>query len=160
MPGRHITDNVKICQELIRSLKDKKGKKSSMIVKIDLGKAHGGLELNFINETLIDARLPMQIMETLFKCIRSGTFRLLSNGELTNTIKPTRSVRQGDPISPYILVHCLKWLSHLIQSKVEEDSRTPVKASHRGPRISHLFFADDLLFFAKARFAQINLIKH
>lgn len=36
---------------------------------------------------------------------------------------------------------------------------TPLKASRGGPNISHLLFADDLLFFAESTTEQVEVIK-
>ena len=41
-------------------------------------------------------------------------------------------------------------LRHLIEEKCSEKSWVPVKSSQSGVAFSHLFFADDLVLFAKA----------
>ena len=52
LEGRRSTDNVIIAQELIYSLKGRKGKDGYMIVKIDLEKAYDRLEWSFIKMVL------------------------------------------------------------------------------------------------------------
>ena len=76
--------------------------------------------------------------------------KVLWNGEITDTFLPIRGIRQGDSISPYILVLCMERLSHLINSLIEKGKWKPVKLNKTGPQLSHLFFADDLLLFAEA----------
>ena len=44
----------------------------------------------------------------------------------------------------------MELLGQLIQEKCEAKVWYPVKASRSGPSFSHLFFTDDLMFFAKA----------
>ena len=61
----------------------------------------------------------------------------------------SRGLRQGDPISPYIFILCMEYLSTLINLKCEEGSWKKIKASRSGPGFSHIFFANDLLLFAK-----------
>ena len=41
-------------------------------------------------------------------------------------------------------------LGALIEDKCKEKLWNPVKSSQSGPAFSHLFFADDLMLFAKA----------
>ena len=45
---------------------------------------------------------------------------------------------------------CMDYLGQLIQERCEDKAWIPVKASRRGLAFSHLFFADDLVLFAKA----------
>ena len=45
---------------------------------------------------------------------------------------------------------CMDFLGQLIQEKCDAKAWCPVKASRSGPAFSHLFFADDLVLFAKA----------
>ena len=44
----------------------------------------------------------------------------------------------------------MDFLGQLIQEKCEAKVWSPVKSSRSGPSFSHLFFADDLMLFAKA----------
>lgn len=108
VPVCHITDNVIVCQELVHLVRNKHGRKGSMNIKVDLKKAHYRLKKGFILETLNDVGLSKLIMEKIYKCITSGSFKLLWNGGVTDEVRPSREVRQEDPISPYIFVICLE----------------------------------------------------
>lgn len=62
VPGQQITDNIIICQGLIYSLRQTKGKKGGMIAKFDLEKTYGMIEWDFIAETLNDVGLPRKLI--------------------------------------------------------------------------------------------------
>ncbi|CAL1395606.1 unnamed protein product [Linum trigynum] len=50
-------------------------------------------------------------------------------------------------------------LSHRIERAVEEKLWKPIALSKDGPKLSHLFFADDLILFAEAEGGQIDVIR-
>ena len=83
-------------------------------------------------------------------CISSSTLSILVNGESLDPFLPSRGIRQGDPLSPYIFILCMEYLVCLILFKVFLGNWSDVKTSRDGPSFSHFFFADDLILFAKA----------
>lgn len=75
---------------------------------------------------------------------------MIVNGSRGQTIIPSRGLRKGDPLSPFLFLLCAEGLSSLIRLTEEENTLKGVKASQRGPAISHLLFADDCILFAEA----------
>lgn len=53
-------------------------------------------------------------------------------------------------MSPYLFLIYAKGLSTLVHKVVQDNKLNGVAASARGPRISHLFFANDSLIFGRA----------
>ena len=121
-----------------------------MALKIDLEKACDKLEWSFIKGMLSRFNFPENLSELIMSCISSVSTSLLFNGGSLEPFRPSRGIRQGDPLSPYIFILCMELLGQLIQEKCEAKVWCPVKASRSGPAFSHLFFADDLVLFAKA----------
>lgn len=95
IPGRHITDNIVVCQEMIHTLRNKRGKHGEMILKVDLEKAYDRLEWQFIRETLVDVGLPSTMIEVIMHCVTAASFSLLWNGDSTDTIEQTRGASTG-----------------------------------------------------------------
>ncbi|KAK7260044.1 hypothetical protein RIF29_25766 [Crotalaria pallida] len=158
VPGRNGSDNIIVAQEVIHSMRAKKGKKGFMAIKIDLEKAYDKLKWNFVIDTLKDEGIPDMLINVIYHCISSATMNILWNGEILDPIIPANGVRQGDPISPYLFVLCMERLSHIINVAINHKFWKPIKLSRGGPLISHLAFADDLFLFAEVSLDQIDCI--
>lgn len=158
VPGRQSCDNYIICQEVVHSLRFTSAKSVGMIVKLDLEKAYNRLEWRFIEETLLDADIPVRLVQVILNMLRSSSCKLLWNGESMESFKPTRGLRQGDPLSLYIFVLCMQRLSSWIQREVSLRRWRPLKAARGGEVVSHLLFADDILLFTEATVDQVDCI--
>ena len=83
-------------------------------------------------------------------CVSTSSISILFNGGALDPFHPTRSIRQGDPLSPYLFILCMEVLGGLISEKCSAKLWNLVKASQGGLAFSHLFFANDLVLFVKA----------
>ena len=82
-------------------------------------------------------------------CVSSSTISVLFNGGALDSFQPSRGIRQGDPLFPYLFILCMEILGALITDKCENKLWDLILASRGGVAFSHLFFADDLVLFAK-----------
>lgn len=69
----------------------------------------------------------------------------------------SRSLR-SDPLSPYLLVLCIERLTHGINETIAKKEWKPTSLSRGGPLLTHLFFTDNLLLFAKATESQVEAL--
>ncbi|KAF5445540.1 hypothetical protein F2P56_034586 [Juglans regia] len=71
---------------------------------------------------------------------------------------PSRGLRQGDPLSPYLFILCAKALTSLLNQAEACGNLTPAPIG-RGPiTVNHLFFADDSLLFCRAKHEEIKCV--
>lgn len=92
-------------------MRRKQGGKGNMTMKIDFEKAYDRLQWAFICDTLIEMNLPILLIEVIMECVTSPTMRVLWNGEQTEFFTPTQGIRQGDPLSLYLVVICMERLN-------------------------------------------------
>ena len=72
---------------------------------------------------------------------------------------PTRGLRQGDPLSPYLFLLSVEGFSTLINEATRCQQLNGISISRGAPKISHIFFADDSLLFCNANGAECNKLK-
>ena len=150
VPGRKGIDNVIIVQEIIHSMSKKRGRSGYMTIKIDLEKAYDRMEWSFIRVTLTLFKFPSQLISLIMSCVSSSLISILFNGGALEPFLPSRGIRQGDPLSPYLFILCMEVLGALIFEKCNSKLWNPIKASQGGLAFSQLFFVDGLVLFARA----------
>lgn len=89
-----------------------------MAAKIDLEKAYGKLEWPLIKYTLQFDHFPAKIVDLIMACISSSTISILWNGKA--------SIRQGDPLSPYLFILCLNQLSLTLDQALHSKQLKPI----------------------------------
>ena len=82
--------------------------------------------------------------------VSTTSYSILINGELKGFMQPSRGIKQGDPLSPYLFLLCAEGLYGMIRRVVENRELHGVLSSPNGVCISHLLFADDNLLFFEA----------
>ncbi|PNX79184.1 ribonuclease H, partial [Trifolium pratense] len=158
VPGRNIHENIVVAKEMAHTMHRMKGRKGAFAIKVDLAKAYDKLSWSFIWRTLVEINFPEVLINVIMHCVTSVMTNVKWNGTRTDFFRPQRGIRQGDPISPYLFVLCMDKLSHIILHAVEKDNWKGIKMGRRGPMISHLMFADDLLLFGEASEPQMRCV--
>ena len=111
VPGRRTSDNIIIVQEAIRTLTSRRGRTGYVALKLDLDKAYDHLEWPFIQDTLEYFQVPPTLITLIMNMISSTRFHIMWNGSPLLEVIPSRGIRQGDPLSPYLFILCLERLS-------------------------------------------------
>lgn len=158
VPGRWIAENVVIAQEIVHNFKKTKKRHGSVGFKLDFNKAYDRLEWGFILAILRAMGFGQKFIKLIYQCLSSMNDTLLLNGSKSCSFSPTRGIRQGDPLSPYLFILCNEVLVCIINWESSRGSIKGVKVSPKAPSISILFYADDVLLFCGAKMVEVDVL--
>ena len=159
-PDKAISDNILVAFETLHHIKMKKvGKVGHVAIKLDMSKAYDRLEWEFLKKIMEKMGFHPTWVGWIMECIKSVSYSILVNGVPKGHILPTRGIRQGDPLSPYLFLLVSEGLNGLIHHAVERGQIEGFALCCSGPKISHLFFADDSLLFCRARLGDVVAIQ-
>ena len=159
VPNRWINENIVMAHEIVHSFKHTGKKKGFLGIKLDFQKAYDRMEWSFLLEVLRAFGFSGSFVNLIHQCLSSVEFSLLLNGSQCPSFSPSRGLRQGDPISPYLFILGSEVLLRLINREVDQQRLSGVKASNTAPPISKLCYADDIILFCKAKSSELATLK-
>ncbi|KAM6580980.1 uncharacterized protein LOC115695246 [Cannabis sativa] len=122
-------------------------------------KAFDRVEWDFLLAILDKFKFPIKFISLIHQCISSTTIRFSINGHITSSIHPSRGIRQGNPLSPYIFLLCSEGLTAALRLQELNGSFRGISVARNAPPVSHLLFADDTLLFTVASPSSCNALK-
>ena len=98
-------------------------------------------------------------MKLIMECMCSVSYAIVINGKTQKWFKPTRGVRQGDPLSPYLIILLSNVLSRLFLWNVRNGAIKGYKIKRSSPTLTHIQFADDTILFGRAYVREAQAVK-
>jgi hypothetical protein len=141
--GRQIMDSVILAHEIIHSLKSTRT--PGMLIKLDLSKAFDRANWKYLRAVLDSFGFDQGWINWILNLTSSAFFSILVNGVPSQPFSPSRGIRQGDPLSPFLFVLMAEGLGRYIKAAVLEGSLKGLPLHNIQPAPSHSQFVDDTL---------------
>jgi hypothetical protein len=151
---------VLVAYECLHSIKKRRqGKKGTCAVKLDMHKAYDRVEWGFLEKIMLKMGFDRRWVKLIMKCVTTVRYRVRINSDESDIFSPSRGLRQGDPLSPYLFLLCAEGLTALLSKAEIEEELVGVKVCREAPSISNLLFADDSLILMQADVGNAGCLK-
>ncbi|XP_075497854.1 uncharacterized protein LOC142535307 [Primulina tabacum] len=154
VPGRVISDNILLAQELTHSL-SLPTRGGNVILKLDMAKAYDRVQWSFLLDVLSHYGFSEQVVSMISACISHCQFSVNINGSLTGFFGSTRGLRQGDPLSPLLFILGAEYLSRGLDRLYRQYPAIRYRSAC-DLLLSHLAYADDIIIFANGGTREMN----
>lgn len=137
---RQILDAVLAANETVDELMS--NIKDGLMCKPDMEKAYDHVNWYFVDYMLWRMAFGQKWRDWMKACITTTSFAILVNGDPSSLFKPTRGLRQGDPLSPLLFIIVMEAFNRLLNRAQEQQLIRGVSVGRRGAvtEVSHLFF--------------------
>jgi hypothetical protein len=117
-------------------------------MKIDFRKAFDSVQWPFLRQLLLLLGFPSRFVHLIMQCVENASYFIAVNGSIYGFFPGMNGVRQGDPLSPYLFIVCMEYLSMMLHmASLSLGFRFHPKCDFLG--IFHLVFADDVILLSR-----------
>ena len=116
-----------------------------MIIQLDLEKSYEKISWHYMVKTLEAFGFTQHWISWIVFLVSTTSYSLLINGAPAKPFWSTRSIRQGDPLSPFLFILMMEGLSRSIKSATATGEITGIKPFENFPTSTHQQFVDDTL---------------
>ena len=114
---------------------------------MDVSKAYDRVEWGFLKGMMIKLRFPKVWVDKVMSYVSTPSFSVRIYDKAYENIIPSRGIRQGDHLSPYLFLICAKGFISLLAKAKFERGLHGVAVCRSAPSITNMLFADDSLIF-------------
>eukprot|EP00253_Pinus_taeda_P017945 PITA_17945 len=116
-----------------------------MIMQLDITKAYDKVNWIYIKKVLIAFGFDHDWVRWVMGLVTSSRFFILVNGLPSEMFTPSRGLRQGDPLSPFLFILMMEGLGRSIkQSKISRKIKG-LQLTKNGQAMTHQQFVDDTM---------------
>ncbi|KAJ0434465.1 putative RNA-directed DNA polymerase [Helianthus annuus] len=148
VPGRKISDNILLTQELMHNYHRNVGPPRCAF-KVDIQKAYDTVDWRFLRSVLLGFGFDIKMVDWIMICVSTPSYSICVNGNVHGYFRGKRGLRQGDPISPYLFTLVMEILTGILHHETRMNTSFRFHNRCEKQQIINLCFADDLFLFAR-----------
>jgi len=129
-----------------------------LCLKVDFEKAYDSVRWVFLYDMLQRMRFHSKWISWMRGCMESATVYVI-NGSPTEEFKPSRGLREGDPLAPILFKVAAEDLAGLVRQAVKANLQSGVKIGRKEVELSILQFTYDIVFFCEDSISNVVTLK-
>lgn len=90
------------------------------------------------------------MIQSILLCVTTVSYAFLLNGKQFGALQSGRGIRQGDPLSPYLFICCVKAFIGMVENAVAHGRIHSIQVTPSAPMVSNLCFPDDTVMYCWA----------
>jgi len=141
--GRQILDNIIQAHEVVHSLKRKK--QAGVIMQQNIVKAYDKFNWGYIKKILTAFGFDHNWIRWVMALVTTSSFSILVNSSPSDIFFPSRGLRQGDPLSPFLFILMMEGLGRAIKQAKNLGKIKGLQVSEKGQTLTHQQFVDDTM---------------
>jgi len=157
LEGRGLLDSFVVANETIDEVK--REKKKCIKVKVDYEKAYDSIRWDFLFYMMERLGFCIRWINWIEECLKSSTISVLVNGNPIHEFNPTKGLRQGDPLAPFLYLITAEGLASMVRQAVKKKLFQGIKVGTKEIEVNMLQYVDDTLFLCEANTQNILGIK-
>eukprot|EP00253_Pinus_taeda_P017934 PITA_17934 len=141
--GRQILNNIIKAHEVVHTLTYKR--QMGMIMQLDIAKAYDKVNWIYIKKVLTAFGFDHNWVRWVMALVTTSSFSILVNGSPSDIFIPSRGVRQGDPLSPFLFILMMEGLGRSIKHAKAMGKIKGIQLSKNGQAPTRQQFVDDTM---------------
>ena len=146
-------------REVIHSFNTPNFKQKAFLLKADVNKAFDTVRWKFVEAAMRAVNIPDRVVKIVMNAMASSRVTIQINGQGSGFLSPTRGLRQGCPLSPYLYILAMEFLTKHIQMALNQGDIKGVRIATSAPQLTNIMYADDLMILGQADTREIGCIK-
>ena len=144
LSDKGLLDSVVMANEVLEECR--RTRRREVCFKVDFEKAYDSVRWSFLFDMLRRLGFHEKWIMWVKGCLVSSSVSVLVNESPTEEFKPSRGLRQGDPLAPFLFPVVAEGLAGIVRKTLSMRELTGIKVGRNNTECCLLQFADDTLF--------------
>lgn len=135
----------------------KRGRIPNLVIKLDIMKAYDRVEWFYLMKVLKRIGFGERLIDMVFRLISNNWYTIIINGQPKGFFKSSRGLKQGDPLSPTLLILEIEIMLRALIVFCKKENFDFWHA-HDRPKLNHIAFANDMIILCKIEVKTMQLV--